>query len=522
MPPSRNALLSVSDTTGLADIAAHLARHHYHLIASGGTARFLRDHGFDVKNVADITGFPEILDGRVKTLHPHIHGGILARRDHHDHDAARQQHQIPAIDIVIVNLYPFRQTSASGADLDSCLEQIDIGGVALIRAAGKNHRWVTIAVDPDDYPNIIAALDKHRGQTDTALRQSLAVKAFAVTAAYDAAIAARLARDITPPPECPYLISAHPCGSLRYGENPHQNATLLCRDDQRGGVMAAQQHSGKAIGYNTLLDLDAALACVDDAPDSRPAVAIVKHNNPCGIAYRDTLAEAWIAAWNSDRKSAFGGVAACNQPIDAPTAMRIADIFIEAILAPAITPEALAILSRKPQLRVLTMDTTTPRGGSTLRSLRGGGLLVQDEDDGPFDRSQCQIVTDIQPSSEQWRDLSFAFQMARRLLSNAVVYAANEASCGIGCGQPNRVDAVDLATRRLHDHLSLAADFDSDALVLASDGFFPFADGIEAAIAAGARAIIQPGGSVRDDDLIAAANRAGIAMVFTGRRCFRH
>ncbi len=507
--PAR-ALLSVSDKTGLADLATALARHGVELISTGGTARNLREAGLEVEDVATLTGQPEILDGRVKTLQPKIHGGILARRDDPAHMATLAEHGIAPIDLVVVNLYPFAATLASGADFATCIENIDIGGPAMIRAAAKNHGHVAIVTDPADYARIDEALAA--GGIERDLRLELARKAFAHTAAYDAAIANWLGAADLPDP---LLVAAPLVQTLRYGENPHQAAALYRFEQGRPGVASGRQLQGKELSYNNLQDADAAVELV--ASFDRPAVAVIKHTNPCGVAVAATLAEAWTRALAADPVSAFGGIVALNRTVDAATAEGLASLFLEVVVAPGFSEDARGILAQKSNLRLLTLDRL-PGSGDAMLDLKtvAGGLLVQARDTATSDPAGWTCPTVRAPSAAERAGLVFAWQVVRQVRSNAIVIARGETTCGIGAGQTSRVGAVELAARQA------AAQPGEGPLVTASDAFFPFADGIERAAAAGVTAIVQPGGSVRDQEVIDACDHHGIAMLLTERRHFRH
>ena len=521
--PIARALLSVSDKTGLVPFARALAELGVALISTGGTARTLADAGLKVADVAAVTGFAEMLDGRVKTLHPAIHGGILARRDLAAHRAALEAHAIAPIDLVVVNLYPFAATVARGAPFEECIENIDIGGPSLIRGAAKNHDFVTIVTDPADYDAVLAEMRAQGGATSLALRRRLAGTAYARTAAYDAAIAQwfAAARDETFP--ATLAVAGERAQLLRYGENPHQEAALYVGGERRPGVAGARQVQGKELSYNNLNDTDAAYELV--AEFAAPAVAIIKHANPCGVATADDLATAYAKALACDSVSAFGGIIAVNRPLDARTAEAIGKLFVEVVIAPAIAPEAQAALARKTALRLLVADglPDPARPGVTLRSL-AGGYLLQTRDSGRIGQEALRIVTRRAPSDAEIRDLLFAFSVAKHVKSNAIVYAKDGATVGIGAGQMSRVDAARIAAWKAEEAAKAAgaAVPATRGAVAASDAFFPFADGLEATIAAGATAVIQPGGSVRDQEVIDAADRAGIAMVFTGMRHFRH
>jgi phosphoribosylaminoimidazolecarboxamide formyltransferase/IMP cyclohydrolase len=519
----KRALLSVHDKTGLVPFAKTLAQHGIELVSTGGTARALSDAGLAVIEVAQLTNFPEMLDGRVKTLHPAVHGGILARRDIDSHRAALDEHGIRPIDLVVVNLYPFEATVARGAPFAECIENIDIGGPALIRAAAKNHDWVTVVTDPADYELVLSELAANGGATRPETRRRLAGLAYARTAAYDAAIASWMAqeRGETFPPVL--AVSGRLRQSLRYGENPHQEAAFYVGGAPRPGVATARQVQGKELSFNNLNDTDAAFECV--AEFERPAVAIIKHANPCGVAVADSLAAAYDRALACDPVSAFGGIIALNRPLDAVTAEKIAKLFAEVVIAPEADPDALAVLSKKTALRVLLTgsmpDAAAP--GMTLRSL-AGGYLLQTRDNGRVGRDDLEVVTKRAPSPAELEDLLFAFAVAKHVKSNAIVYAKDGATVGIGAGQMSRVDSSRIAAWKAEEAGKAAGLSTSPAKgsVVASDAFFPFPDGLLAAASAGATAVIQPGGSVRDAEVIAAADEAGLAMVFTGMRHFRH
>jgi len=521
MLPIHRALISVSDKSGLLPLAEALRARDVHILSTGGSARTLREAGIAVTDVSDHTGFPEILDGRVKTLVPRIHGGILGRRDLPDHVAQMQAHGIAPIDLVVVNLYPFEATVASGAGPQDCIENIDIGGPALIRAAAKNHDHVAILSDPGQYPVFLAEFAESGGTTQ-AFRRGLAAQAYGSTASYDAAIAAWFARD----PEAAFperiTFSGRLRQSLRYGENPHQRAALYATD-ARPGAANATQIQGKELSYNNLADTDAAFECVAEFAD--PAIVIVKHANPCGVATAADLATAWALALRCDPVSAFGGIVACNRTLDEETAAGIAEIFTEVIVAPDATDAARKILAAKKNLRVLlTGALPDPSArGNIFRSI-AGGLLVQARDSGRIAAADLTVATRRAPTPEELADLHFAFTVCKHVKSNAIVYAKGGATVGIGAGQMSRVDSARIAAWKSQE-ASTAAGLKTSLAensVAASDAFFPFADGLEAVIAAGATAVIQPGGSMRDAEVIEAADRAGIAMVMTGMRHFRH
>src|SRR5215469_1721867 len=519
----QHALLSVSDKAGIVAFAGALAARGIVLISTGGTARTLADAGLSVAEVATITGFPEMLDGRVKTLHPAIHAGLLARRDQPDHLAALAERQIAPIDLVVCNLYPFAQTLASGAGPEDCIESIDIGGVALIRAAAKNHDAVTVVIDPSDYDAVLAEIAAHGGAARVEMRTALARKAFALTAAYDAAIAEWMScgQGVGFPETI--AIAGQLAQKLRYGENPHQSAAFYRTVDARPGVATARQLQGRELSYNNYADADAAFELV--AEFAAPAVAIVKHANPCGVAIGATLREAWDKALACDPVSAYGGIVALNRSVDAATAEAIARLLIEVVIAPDAEADAVSALARRTALRLLVTgampDAAAP--GKSFRSV-SGGLLVQECDRLFAARESLRVVTRRAPTESELADLLFADKVVKHVKSNAIVFAKGGATVGIGAGQMNRVDSVRIAAMRAADIGRTAGLLQAPTVgsVVASDAFFPFADGVEAAIEAGATAVIQPGGSIRDEDVIAAANAGGIAMVFSGMRHFRH
>ena len=519
--PIRRALLSVSDKTGLSGFAAVLAARGVELMSTGGTARELMAAGLRVAEVAEVTGVGEFLDGRVKTLHPAIHAGLLARRDRADHLAALAERSIAPIDLLVCNLYPFAATLAAGADVEACLDNIDIGGVALIRAAAKNHDWVTVATDPSDYDRLAEALAKDHGDVGAGLRRELAAKAFALTAAYDAAIAQWLGGGEAFPES---LVLTGRLGSrLRYGENPHQEAAFYRSAAPQPGIGTARQLQGGALAYNNYVDADAALALA--AEFAAPAVAIVKHANPCGVAFGASPRAAWERALACDPMSAFGGIVAVNRPLDPETAEAIGKLLIEIVIAPEADPAAAAILARRPALRlVVTGAMPDPNAaGREFRSL-AGGILLQQRDTRSAAAPDLRVVTRRAPNAAETADLLFADTVAKHVKSNAIVFARDGATVGIGAGQMSRVDAAKIAVQKALD-MQRAAGLTApptQGAVMASDAFFPFADGLETGIAAGIGAVIQPGGSRRDAEIIAAADRAGIAMVFTGLRHFRH
>ncbi len=520
----RRALLSVSDKSGLEEFARALADMGVELISTGGTAAALRGAGLTVRDVSEVTGFPEMLDGRVKTLHPKIHGGLLAVRGNAMHEAQAASHGIGAIDLLVVNLYPFEETVAREASYDECVENIDIGGPALIRAAAKNHAGVTVVVEPDDYARVIEEMDANEGATTLELRRHLAAKAFARTGAYDAAISTWFARELGEETPEWRAFGGRRVGELRYGENPHQTAGFYTSGEARFGIATAVQLQGKELSYNNLNDTDAAFELVAELGEE-PAVAIIKHANPCGVALGGSLKEAYLKALACDSVSAFGGIVALNRPIDADAAEEIAKIFTEVVIAPEATAQARAVFAAKKNLRLLTTGgMPDPRApGVSVRSI-SGGFLVQSRDNGGVGAADVEVVTKRAPTNGELADLLFAFKVAKHVKSNAIVYAKSGATVGIGAGQMSRVDSVRIAASKAADAAKAmgAKEPLTRGSVVASDAFFPFADGLLAAAEAGATAIIQPGGSMRDEEVIAAADERGLAMVFTGIRHFRH
>jgi phosphoribosylaminoimidazolecarboxamide formyltransferase/IMP cyclohydrolase len=523
------ALISVSDKVGLLDLARALKAFGVEFLSTGGTAAALTAGGFAVVDVAQITGFPEMMDGRVKTLHPRVYGGLLAIRSEPAHQAAMIANDIPPIDLLVVNLYPFEAALKRGAPFDERIENIDIGGPAMIRAAAKNHDDVVVIVDVDDYSALIDELQLNQGTTRLAFRRRMAQKAFARTAAYDAAISNWLAQEIEgPAPKWRAFGGAlHPSfGALRYGENPHQRAALYLTAETRPGVATARQVQGKELSFNNINDTDAAYELVAEFdPAESAAVAIVKHANPCGVATGETLLEAYESALSADPVAAFGGVVALNRRLDATAARKIVEVFTEVIIAPEADDEAVAIIAAKKNLRLMLAgslpDPSAPT--FTVRTV-AGGLLVQDRDAGVLKEGAFRVVTKRAPTSSEMADLRFAWRVAKHVKSNAIVYARDGAMVGVGAGQMSRVDAARLAARKAEEAAEMAGwpEPRTRGSVVASDAFFPFPDGLVATIEAGATAVIQPGGSVRDADVIAVGDEAGVAMVFTGMRHFRH
>jgi phosphoribosylaminoimidazolecarboxamide formyltransferase/IMP cyclohydrolase len=507
-----HALISVSDKTGILAFAQFLVAHGVNLISTGGTAKLLKDAGVPVKDISEHTGFPEMMDGRVKTLHPKVHGGLLYVRGNAEHEAQAAEHGILPIDLVIVNLYPFAQTIAKPtATFAEAIENIDIGGPSMLRSAAKNHTSVTVLTDPSDYATVQAEIEA-AGETSLETRTRLAAKVFRHTAHYDSVIAEYLTRHVhpgEPPLDDSFTVGAHLAQPLRYGENPHQKAALYGSFHQ-----SFQQLHGKELSYNNLIDISAAVGLISEFAE--PTLAILKHTNPCGVASADTLLEAWNEAYATDRQAPFGGIIIVNQPLDLPVATAISEIFSEVIIAPSFSPEALDLLKKKKNLRLIENHFTFPEGRLDFRAVLGG-FLVQESDDHPHAAEEWKVVTQRKPDAEELRALSFAWRVVKHVKSNAIVYAGGPRTLGIGAGQMSRVDASRLAVWKAKE-----AGLNLQGSVIASDAFFPFADGIQAAAEAGATAAIQPGGSLRDNEVIAAADAAGMAMVLTGRRHFRH
>lgn len=521
----KRALLSVSDKEGLVEFAQKLSDYGVELLSTGGTAKAIKDAGIDVKDVSDHTGFPEMMDGRVKTLHPKVHGGILSRRDNENHVKAQKDHDIGDIDLVVVNLYPFAETVAKGADYDTCIENIDIGGPSMIRSAAKNHEFVTVITDPQDYNEVLEDLAENNGATTFKLRQKLAANAYALTATYDSNISSWFAKQLEDN-AFPRRISFSGTlkQNLRYGENPHQQAALYLVDDHdRPGAALATQIQGKELSYNNINDTDAAFELVAEFDD--PAVAIIKHANPCGVAIGENVLEAYESALMCDTVSAFGGIIALNRTLSAAVAKRIIETFSEVIIAPDVEAAALDILKTKPNVRVLTTGGMPNIHESRKMVTRvAGGLLVQDNDNGVLTRDDLKIVSEREPTEEEMRDMLFAFKVAKHVKSNAIVYVKDGATVGVGAGQMSRLDSSRIAARKAQDATETAGldTLLTKGSVVASDAFFPFADGLIAAAEAGVTAIIQPGGSIRDEEIIKAADERGLAMIFTGMRHFRH
>jgi phosphoribosylaminoimidazolecarboxamide formyltransferase/IMP cyclohydrolase len=523
--PIARALLSVSDKTGLVEFVKFLVENQIALISTGGTKRTLVEAGFKVSDVSELTGFPEMMDGRVKTLHPNVHGGILAIRDNKVHAASMNEHKIVAIDLVVVNLYPFEETVAKGAKFEDCIENIDIGGPALLRGAAKNHDDVVVIVDITDYQKLVAEMKAHNGTT-LEFRRRLAAKAYARTGAYDAAISNWFAEQLKDDAPAWRSFGGKLIEKLRYGENPHQTAAFYKGSEKRFGVSTARQVQGKELSYNNINDTDAAYECVAEFdPKRTAAVAIIKHANPCGVAEGTTLLEAYNKALACDSVSAFGGIIALNRPLDADSAKAIVEIFTEVIIAPNATDEAIAIVAAKKNLRLLLAGgLPDPCASTPIFKSVAGGLLVQSRDNSAIDDLELKTVTKRKPTATELNDLKFAFRVAKHVKSNTIVYVKNRTTVGIGAGQMSRIDAARIAARKAEDAAKASGLKESmtKGSVVASDAFFPFADGLLVTIEAGATAVIQPGGSIRDHEVIEAADKNNIAMVFTGVRHFRH
>jgi phosphoribosylaminoimidazolecarboxamide formyltransferase/IMP cyclohydrolase len=524
--PIRRALISVSDKTGLIEFARALTGLNIEIISTGGTARSLHAAGIPAIDVATVTGFPEIMDGRVKTLHPKIHGGLLSVKGDTTHESAKKTHDISDIDLLVVNLYPFEETVEKKSDWEITIENIDVGGPAMIRAAAKNHDRVTVIVDPDDYTHVLSELSAHGGNTLETTRRSLAAKAFARTAAYDSAIAQWFSAELGDTTPSYFATGGKRIQTLRYGENPHQTAALYSSPDQRKGVASARQIQGKELSYNNINDTDAALDCLSEfRNESDAACVIVKHANPCGVAIGHSLFDAYRKALACDPVSAFGGILAFNRSLDEETAFEVSKLFTEVIIAPGADDSARAIIAAKKNLRLLLLSEI-PNSNAPAISVKSiiGGLLVQTRDGYSVDEMNLRVVTKREPSKSELKDLKFAFRIAKHVKSNAIIYAKNGATVGIGAGQMSRIDAARIAVRKSEDAAKAAGQTLPlvHGSVVASDAFFPFADGLLQVAEAGATAIIQPGGSIKDNEIIRAADDAGLAMIFTGIRHFRH
>ena len=522
----KRALISVSNKAGILELAQELQERNVEIVSTGGSASMLRDAGFNVKEVSELTGFPEMMDGRLKTLHPTVHGGLLAVRDEKSHLEAMEAHKIKEIDLLIVNLYPFAETVKSGADYNHCIENIDIGGPAMIRAAAKNFKYVTTVVDSQDYGDLIDELNVNNGCTSYTFRQKLSQNAFSLTANYDAMVSTWMLEQAGHIQPRRLSFSAALSQNLRYGENPHQSASFYVDESINSGIGAAYQIQGKELSYNNINDADAALELVNEFTESDGAAAvIIKHANPCGVGVANNLVEAYKAALHCDTTSAFGGIVAVNQIIDEESAREITKVFTEVVIAPGITDGGRKVFSSKSNLRLLTVEKSTNLGcqSKVIRHV-SGGYLVQDKDRKPLSQNSLRVVTNRNPTDSEFQDMLFAWKVAKHVKSNAIVYAKDLCTVGIGAGQMSRVDSCMIAAKKAED-MAKAQGLDelpTQGSALASDAFFPFADGLEAAIEAGASSIIQPGGSIRDNEVINAANEAGLAMIFTGMRHFKH
>ncbi|MEM6536083.1 MAG: bifunctional phosphoribosylaminoimidazolecarboxamide formyltransferase/IMP cyclohydrolase [Pseudomonadota bacterium] len=521
----RRALISISDKEGLIDRAKALDKMGVELISTGGTAQALKDGGLNVKDVADLTGYPEMMDGRVKTLHPAVHGGLLYLRDDDGHVADAAHHGISPIDLVYINLYPFEATVSAGADFDMCIENIDIGGPAMLRAAAKNSQFVSVCTDAGDLDRVLAEMHETGGKVHQQTNQALAAKTYARTAAYDAAISNWYAKQIDAAAPDWVAFGGRLNSALRYGENPHQTAAFYATPGRRPGVASARQVQGKALSYNNINDTDAAYELIGELGPETPAVAIIKHANPCGAAQAGSILAAYQAALACDPTSAFGGIVALNRPLDAQSAQEITKVFTEVVIAPGADDEALDIFAKKKNLRLLLTDELPDPAapGPAIKTV-AGGLLIQDRDSGRISAGDLRTATKLKPGPAQIEDLLFAWRVAKHVKSNTIVYASGGATVGIGAGQMSRIDSARIAKLKAEDAASIAG-WDTprtEGCVAASDAFFPFPDGLLKAAEAGATAIIQPGGSIRDDEVIAAADEAGLAMVLTGMRHFRH
>ena len=522
----KRALISVSNKAGILELAQELQERNVEIVSTGGSASMLRDAGFNVKEVSELTGFPEMMDGRLKTLHPSVHGGLLAVRDEKSHLEAMEAHKIKEIDLLIVNLYPFAETVKSGADYTHCIENIDIGGPAMIRAAAKNFKYVTTVVDSQDYGDLIDELNVNNGCTSYTFRQKLSQNAFSLTANYDAMVSTWMLEQAGHIQPRRLSFSAALSQNLRYGENPHQSASFYVDESINTGIGAAYQIQGKELSYNNINDADAALELVNEFTESDGAAAvIIKHANPCGVGVANNLVEAYKAALHCDTTSAFGGIVAVNQIIDEESAREITKVFTEVVIAPGITDGGRKVFSSKSNLRLLTVEKSTNLAcqSKVIRHV-SGGYLVQDKDRKPLSQNSLRVVTNRNPTDSEFQDMLFAWKVAKHVKSNAIVYAKDLCTVGIGAGQMSRVDSCMIAAKKAED-MAKAQGLDelpTQGSALASDAFFPFADGLEAAIEAGASSIIQPGGSIRDNEVINAANQAGLAMIFTGMRHFKH
>jgi len=516
----KTALISVSDKSGLEKVVQSLKEHNIKIVSTGGTAKSIADMGIDVTDISSLTNFPEMMDGRVKTLHPNVHGGLLSKRNDKSHVQSQEEHGIEDIDLIIVNLYPFEQTIKSEKNEEICIENIDIGGPAMLRSAAKNHEFVTVVTDISDYDELINEINKSNGSTTLEFRKKLAAKTFSTTAYYDSLISNWFYRN-TEEPIKKFSTSAELSSTLRYGENPHQSASLYKSSMQQSGIPYAKLLQGKELSYNNINDADAALQLIKEFDKETPSVAIIKHANPCGVASGDSLCEAYMKAFSCDTTSAFGGIIALNQTIDKDTASEIIKIFTEVIIAPDVNDEAKEIFQSKNNLRVLTLSSLYEQNNSQNYKSIEGGILVQSNDNEATTKSDLKVVTEKKPSNTEIEDMLFAFKVCKHVKSNAIIYVKNKKTIGIGAGQMSRIDSAKIASQK-NSEMDQSEENSLENSVVASDAFFPFADGLLVTISSGAKAVIQPGGSVKDDEVIEAANKAGISMVFTGVRHFRH
>ena len=516
----KTALISVSDKSGLEKVVQLLKEHNIKIVSTGGTARSIADMGVDVTDVSSLTNFPEMMDGRVKTLHPNVHGGLLSKRDDKNHVNSQEVHGIEDIDLIIVNLYPFEQTIKSEKNEEICIENIDIGGPAMLRSAAKNHKFVTVVTDISDYDELINEINKSSGSTTLEFRKKLAAKTFSTTAYYDSLISNWFYRN-TEEPIKKFSTSAELSSTLRYGENPHQSASLYKSSMQQSGIPYAKFLQGKELSYNNINDSDAALQLIKEFDQNVPTVAIIKHANPCGVASASSLSDAYLKAFSCDTTSAFGGIIAANQIINEDTAKEIIKIFTEVIIAPGISEGAEKIFKTKNNLRILVLPSLHKKHISQNFKSIEGGILVQSGDIKQTKKSDLKIVTQKEPTDDQMNDMLFAFKVCKHVKSNAIIYVKNQKTIGIGAGQMSRVDSAKIASQKNSEMESSDENSLKDSVV-ASDAFFPFSDGLLVTISSGATAVIQPGGSIKDDEVIEAADSAGISMVFTGVRHFRH
>jgi len=516
----KTALVSVSDKTGLEELVNCLAKHNIQIISTGGTSKSIQGLGAAVNDVSSITNFPEMMDGRVKTLHPNIHGGLLAKRDNDKHKNSQKEHGIQDIDLVVVNLYPFEETIDSGSSDEKCIENIDIGGPAMLRSAAKNYQFVTVVTDTNDYQGLISELNKNDGSTTLEFRKKLAAKTYATTAQYDTLISNWFLKDNNEL-KTNFLSPSTLSSELRYGENPHQSAGIYKSSFQKSGIPYANLIQGKELSYNNINDADAALQLIKEFDSKESAVAIIKHANPCGVACGQSLVDAYEKAFSCDTTSAFGGIIAVNQTLDEDTAKKIIEIFTEVIIVPDITEGAKKILQGKNNIRVLVINNMNDsKINYSFKSIEGG-ILVQSNDNKEIKDSDLKVVTKIQPTNEQKSDMLFAFKVCKHVKSNAIIYVKNKKTIGIGAGQMSRVDSAKIASQKNSEMKQTKENSLKDSIV-ASDAFFPFPDGLLVTISSGATAVIQPGGSIKDAEVIKAADEAGISMIFTGTRHFKH